>query len=74
MDEFELQSAKKMRMNVGRLRQAAQELWGRSLTEERDRRAQERAPANVSPRSLQAFKAGVTRKVLAELRAWLASR
>lgn len=46
---------------------AAQLLWGRSLTDERDRRVRDSAPADASPRSIQAIRGRVTRHLLDEI-------
>lgn len=46
---------------------AAFGLWGRSLTDERDRRLIERAKASISPRSRQALRGHITRELLQEL-------
>jgi transcriptional regulator with XRE-family HTH domain len=45
----------------------ARAAWGRSLTEERDRRVAEQAPAGTSPRAMQALRGHVTRALLQEL-------
>lgn len=46
----------------------ARELWGRSLTAERDARAQEAAGDDAAARSIQAHRGHVGRQLLAELR------
>lgn len=45
----------------------ARQAWGRSLTEERDRRVAELAPSGTTPRVIQARRGHVTRQLLAEL-------
>jgi hypothetical protein len=46
---------------------AARATWGRSLTDERDRRMVEGAPAGTAPRAIQALRGHITRALLAEL-------
>jgi transcriptional regulator with XRE-family HTH domain len=46
---------------------AAHRLWGRGLTDERERRIAERADPDASPRTLQAIRGHVTRELVAEL-------
>lgn len=48
--------------------ETAYRLWGRGLTEERERRLGERADEDASPRSLQAIRGHVTRELIEELR------
>lgn len=45
----------------------ARDLWGRSLSDERDARAMERARGDATARSLQAHRGHVTRELIAEL-------
>ena len=52
---------------------AARKLWGRSLTDERDRRVAEQAPADISSRALQALRGHITRALLLELGRHIAS-
>jgi transcriptional regulator with XRE-family HTH domain len=52
---------------------AARKLWGRSLTDERDRRVAEQAPGEVSSRALQALRGHITRALLLELGRHIAS-
>lgn len=47
---------------------AAHRLWGRGLTEERDRRAAEAAEDDATRRQLQAIRGHITRTLLEELR------
>lgn len=47
--------------------EAAHKLWGRSLTDERDRRVGEQASEDATPRTLRALRGHVTRALLAEL-------
>lgn len=48
---------------------AAHELWGQSMTKERDRRTADQAGDNVTPSSRQALRGRVTRQLLGELAA-----
>jgi transcriptional regulator with XRE-family HTH domain len=65
-------AARQLRVQLPQVRVAAQILWGRSLTEEREARlAGEAAIENLPPRSIQARRGLVTRGMLTELRALL---
>jgi transcriptional regulator with XRE-family HTH domain len=72
--EAELKAARKLGVRPGEIDDAAQRLWKRSLTEERDRRVEEIAPAKVERSSLQAMRGHVTRSLLTEIEAELARR
>jgi hypothetical protein len=65
--EAEQKAARKLHMDALELATAAQRRWGRSLTEERDARVKDSAPADLPPRSRQAFRGRVTRQLLEEL-------
>jgi transcriptional regulator with XRE-family HTH domain len=65
--EAEQKAARKLHMDALDLATAAQRRWGRSLTEERDARVKDSAPADLSPRSRQALRGRVTRQLLEEL-------
>ena len=65
--EAEQDAARKLEVDALWLSVAAHRLWDRSLTDERDHRAHERAGVDASPRSLQAHRGLVTRELLEEL-------
>ena len=46
---------------------AAESLWGRTLTEERDERVAALAPEDATPRSMQALRGHITRTLLREI-------
>ena len=66
--EAEMQAARRLRTFPLAVAAAARKRWGRSLTEERDRRVAEQTPADAIPRTLQALRGHVTRALLEELR------
>jgi hypothetical protein len=56
-------------VSVDHLQKAAVRAWGNSLTDERDRRLEERLGGQqVNPRSRQAIRGHITRELLGELR------
>lgn len=65
--DAERKAARKLGVEPLALSVAAHGRYGRSFTEERDARVAEHAPADASPRSLQALRGHVTRAMLAEL-------
>jgi transcriptional regulator with XRE-family HTH domain len=65
--DAERKAARKLGVEPLRLSAAAHGRYGRSFTEERDARVADQAPADASPRSLQALRGHVTRAMLAEL-------
>jgi hypothetical protein len=66
--EAEQKAAARLGITPMAVAQAAAKRWGRSFTAERDRRAGERQPADVSARTLQALRGHVARALLEELR------
>lgn len=69
--DAERKAARKLGVDSLRLSVAAHGRYGRSFTAERNDRVAEQAPADASPRSLQALRGHVTRAMLAELAAAL---
>ena len=67
----EMSSARKLGVRPQVIDRAALSLWKRSLTAERDARADERAGVGVSIRTRQALKGHITRELLVELEAAL---
>jgi hypothetical protein len=65
--DAERKAARKLGVEPLRLSVAAHGRYGRSFTDERDARVADQAPADASPRSLQALRGHVTRAMLAEL-------
>jgi hypothetical protein len=65
--DAERKAARKLGVDAMNLSVAAHGRYGRSFTAERDARVAEQAPADASPRSLQALRGHVTRAMLAEL-------
>jgi len=65
--DAERKAARKLSIPPIEVSEAAYARYGRSLTAERDRRVAEQAPADASPRSLQALRGHVTRALLSEL-------
>jgi hypothetical protein len=63
----EQKAARKFGVSPEELDSVAREFWGRSLTDERDARVQEQAPADAEVRTLQALRGHVTRELLDEL-------
>ncbi|MFI1422752.1 helix-turn-helix transcriptional regulator [Streptomyces sp. NPDC020731] len=66
-DEAEGKAAKRLDTTPEYVAYAARELWGRSLTEERDARLSDRATAPETPRALQSARGHITRGLLTEL-------
>ena len=64
--QAEVKAASKLRVDPLEVSLTAFKLWGRSLTQERDRRISQ-AIRSISLRSLQATKGRVTRVLLKEL-------
>jgi hypothetical protein len=67
--EAEMKAARKLSVDAEVVATAALGLWKRSLTEQRDAIVAETAPADASPRTLQAMRGRVTRELLEELQA-----
>jgi transcriptional regulator with XRE-family HTH domain len=67
LGEAETHAAAKFDVTPALLALAARKQWGRSLTQERDRRAADRAGDEKDPRALQAIRGHVTRELLDEL-------
>lgn len=67
--EAEMKAARKLGVDAEVVATAALGLWKRSLTEHRDAIVAEAAPADASPRTLQAMRGRVTRELVEELRA-----
>lgn len=65
--DAERKAAVRLGIDATALGVAACHLWGRSLTQERDRRVEEATDADASPRSVQATRGHVTRTLLAEV-------
>jgi hypothetical protein len=68
LGDAEQKAARRLRTFPLAVAAAARKRWGRSLTEERDRRVSEHAPADATPRTLQALRGHVSRDLLDELR------
>jgi len=66
-DEANQKAARRLMVPAGAVAHAARQLWGRSMTAERDARAAELTPKRATPRSVQAIRGGVTRKLIDEL-------
>jgi len=64
--DAERHAARRLGVPVERVNQAAMTLWGRPLSEERDRRLVEQ-PEGMSPRRLQALRGHITRSLITEL-------
>ncbi len=71
--EAEQKAARKLGVHPAAVALAAQKLWQRSLTAERDRRVAERSPAG-SPRRVQAMRGHITRLLVGELRECIEDR
>jgi len=65
--EAEQKASRSLGVDGMAVRAASYQLWGRSLTDERESRVGRRADSDVSARSLQAVRGHVTRELLAEL-------
>jgi transcriptional regulator with XRE-family HTH domain len=65
--EAEQKAARKLNVPVEVLSECALEIWGRSLTQERDRRISNERTEDPASRSLQASRGHVTRQLLGEL-------
>lgn len=63
----ESKAAAKLKTDAKYVSVAAFGLWGRSLTEERDRRLADRSDVDISARSRQAARGHITRELLQEL-------
>jgi transcriptional regulator with XRE-family HTH domain len=61
-------AARRLEVEPGTVSRAADRLWRRSFSEEREQRVAERGGAGASPRSLQAIRGHVTRVLINELR------
>lgn len=65
--QAEQKAARRLRCSVAEVIEASARLWYRSLTQERDRLVDERAPEGASTRTLQAIRGHVTRELLEQL-------
>ena len=65
--DTEKKAARKLGVTPETVAEAAEALYGRSLADERDERVKRRAPADTTPRTLQALRGRVTRTLLDEL-------
>jgi transcriptional regulator with XRE-family HTH domain len=65
--DAEMKAARKLGVDPQSVCEAAETLWDRPLSVERDERVGARASADASPRSLQALRGHVTRALLDEL-------
>jgi transcriptional regulator with XRE-family HTH domain len=63
----EQKAARKLDLTPEELDSVARDLWGRSLTDERDVRVNEQAAPDAEARTLQALRGHVTRELLQEL-------
>jgi hypothetical protein len=63
----EVKAARRLGVEPNTLSVAARRLWGRGLSEERDRLVQNRATADMSPRTVQALRGHITRELLNQL-------
>ena len=69
--EAEQKAARSLGVGPMTVQMACHQLWGRSLTDERESRVKRRARLDASPRSLQAQRGHVTRELMAELQSVL---
>ena len=67
--DAEQKAARQLNISPYDIVKLAYNLWGRSLTDERDARVMKKADADASARSLQAHRGHVTRVLLTDLRA-----
>ena len=67
--DAEQKAARQLNISPYDIVKLAHNLWGRSLTDERDARVMKKADADASARSLQAHRGHVTRVLLTDLRA-----
>jgi hypothetical protein len=65
--DFEQKVARRLRLDPLVVALVAHETWGRSLTEERDRRVAAQAPSDTPRRALQALRAHASRTLIQEL-------
>jgi len=72
-NDAEQKAARKLGETAERVATFAFNLWGHSLTDERERRARDRANPDAPPRTLQAVRGRVTRELVAELEPVLAA-
>lgn len=68
LGEAEQKAAKRLQTFPLAVAAVSRMVWGRSLTEERDRRLTEAAAGSLTPRSLQALRGHMSRVLLKELR------
>jgi hypothetical protein len=69
--EAELRAARTLGVKPTEMSVAAYALWGRSLTEERERRLSEMDEAEAPLRNLRGYRGHVTRELLCDLRSYL---
>ena len=67
--EAEQKAARSLGVTSQTIAEAAFDLWGRSLTEERDARVDKEGPNLASARSVQALRGHVTRRLVREIEA-----
>lgn len=72
--EAEGKAARRLNVDSWHVGLGSLELWGRSLTEERDARVAESTAEGTPARSVQALRGRVTRVLVDELRLWLEQR
>lgn len=65
--EAEARAARTLGVTPAKVLELAGELWGQTLSEERDERVAERADPDASPRTVQAVRGHVTRELIQEL-------
>ena len=65
--EAERKAAARLEVDLRSLAVLSVGLWGRSLTQEREARVQERTPPSAGSQSIRTMKGHVTRELLAEL-------
>jgi len=68
MGDAEQKAAKNLNVDPLAVALGARKLWGRGLTEERDRRISDQKTGQMAARSLQAIRGHVSRQLLKELR------
>lgn len=66
--ELDVRTARRFELDVDQVTEAARGLWGRTMTEEREARVDERTEGELPARSLQAVRGHVSRELLDEIR------
>ena len=67
LSDAECKAARRLRTFPLAIAATARKLWGQSFTEERDRRVAKEASTDATPRTLQALRGHVTRRMLEDL-------